>query len=207
MKRCVIVGGGEIKNATALKNLISKNDFFIYCDSGLNHKQTLGFAPNLVVGDFDSHQKPNCKCECIVLPCEKDDTDTVFALKWALNHGYTEFLITGVTGGRHDHTFASYFMLEYLYKNGARGVITDGATNIYYTEQSLKIASGCKYFSVFALCDSFGVDICGAKYNLNNKNIFTHYQYGISNEVMGEYATVSVKDGKLLIMVINDVSY
>ena len=37
--------------------------------------------PSLIVGDFDSHENPHLAVETIVLPCEKDDTDTVFAVK------------------------------------------------------------------------------------------------------------------------------
>lgn len=39
------------------------------------------------MGDFDSHNNPNLDVETIVLPCEKDDTDTVFAVKEALKRG------------------------------------------------------------------------------------------------------------------------
>lgn len=44
----------------------------------------LQVRPGLIVGDFDSHDNPLLDVETIVLPCEKDDTDTVFAVKEAL---------------------------------------------------------------------------------------------------------------------------
>ena len=42
--------------------------------------------------------------ELIVLPCEKDDTDTVFAVKEAMRRNFAEFLLIGVIGQRLDHT-------------------------------------------------------------------------------------------------------
>lgn len=63
----------------------------VLCDSGLKHLKSLNAAPNLIVGDFDFHDNPHLDVETIVLPCEKDDTDTVFAVKEALNRGMKNF--------------------------------------------------------------------------------------------------------------------
>ena len=87
MKRCVIVGGADINNYEYIKNCLHNDDFIVFCDSGLKHLKGLGVSPNLIVGDFDSHDNPNLEVETIVLPCEKDDTDTVFAVKEALKRG------------------------------------------------------------------------------------------------------------------------
>ena len=54
--------------------------------------------PTLIVGDFDSHCNPHLDVETIVLPCEKDDTDTVFAVKTMVQRGYDDFLLIGVIG-------------------------------------------------------------------------------------------------------------
>ena len=77
MKRCVIAGGAGIKNYNKIKTVLREDDFFILCDSGLKHMEPLGIKPGLIIGDFDSHENPHLPVETIVLPCEKDDTDTV----------------------------------------------------------------------------------------------------------------------------------
>jgi len=84
MKRCVIIGGAEINNYKHIISKLRADDFFIYCDSGLRHLVALGKQPSLIVGDFDSHDNPSMDVETIMLPCEKDDTDTVFAVKEAI---------------------------------------------------------------------------------------------------------------------------
>ena len=111
MRRCVIVGGAEIKEYEKVREYLSPGDFYIYCDSGLFHTEPLGKEPDLIVGDFDSHEKPDTDVETIVLPSVKDDTDTVFAVKEALKRGFSEFLFVGVTGGRLDHTLGSVYIL------------------------------------------------------------------------------------------------
>ena len=79
MKRCVIVGGADINNYDFIRETLCVDDYVIFCDSGLKHLEHLQAKPDLIVGDFDSHENPQLAVETIVLPCEKDDTDTVFA--------------------------------------------------------------------------------------------------------------------------------
>ncbi|MBQ2431924.1 MAG: thiamine diphosphokinase, partial [Peptococcaceae bacterium] len=74
-KRCVIIGGADINNYDYIRTCFTKDDFFIFCDSGLKHLEGLQVMPSLIVGDFDSHENPHMDVETIVLPCEKDDTD------------------------------------------------------------------------------------------------------------------------------------
>ena len=58
------------------------------------------------------------EAETIVLPCEKDDTDTVFAVKEALKRGFQDFLLIGVIGGRLDHTLGNVSLLLMLDAHG-----------------------------------------------------------------------------------------
>jgi thiamine pyrophosphokinase len=71
MKTCIIIGGADISNYKKLKRYFDEDDFFIYCDGGLKHLKKLEKNPNLIIGDFDSHENPNLPIETIVLPCEK----------------------------------------------------------------------------------------------------------------------------------------
>ena len=98
MKRCVIVGGADINNYEYIKSCLRNDDFIVFCDSGLKHLESLQVNPGLIVGDFDSHNNPHLGVETIVLPCEKDDTDTVFAVKEAIKRGFDDFLLIGVVG-------------------------------------------------------------------------------------------------------------
>ena len=93
MKRCVIVGGADIGRYDRIRACLQADDFYICCDSGLKHREGLGIAPDLIVGDFDSYENPYLAAETMVLPCEKDDTDTVFAVKAALKRGFQDFLL------------------------------------------------------------------------------------------------------------------
>ena len=89
--RCIIVGGADIQNYNSIQRYLKNDDFYIFCDCGLKHVDSLNVKADLIVGDFDSHSKPETDVETIVLPREKDDTDTFFAIKEAIRRGFDEF--------------------------------------------------------------------------------------------------------------------
>ena len=125
VRRCVIVGGAEIRTYDRVRQYFRPDDFFIYCDCGLRHQKALGAEPDLIVGDFDSHEKPETDRETIVLPVKKDDTDTVFAAKEAMRRGFDDFLLVGVSGGRLDHTLVNIYLLVMLREQGKQALLVD----------------------------------------------------------------------------------
>lgn len=203
MNRCVIVGGADINNYEYINGKISKDDFVVFCDSGLKHLKNLDVSPNLIVGDFDSHENPNLDVETIVLPCEKDDTDTVFAVKEAIKRGFDEFILIGVVGARLDHTLGNVSVLLYLHSLSKKGTIIDDYSEMEIVSEDIAyIDDTYAFFSLLNISGvAKGVTIKNAKYPLHNAEITCEYQYGVSNEVVaGETAQVSVKDGKLLLI-------
>lgn len=203
MKRCVVVGGADINNYEYIRDCLCKDDYIVFCDSGLKHMDRLGVKPNLIVGDFDSYDNPNLDVETIVLPCEKDDTDTVFAVKEALKRGFDEFLLIGVIGARLDHTLGNVSILMYLDSLSKKGVIIDDYSEMeIVSKEPAFIEESFAYFSLINVSGKAkGIVVENAKYSLDNAEITCEYQYGISNEVIkGEIAKVSVSDGQLLLV-------
>ncbi len=203
MKRCVIIGGADINNYDTVRKYLSDTDFYIFCDSGLKHINELRVKPDLIVGDFDSHPNPNLDIETIVLPCEKDDTDTVFAAKEALKRGFDDFLLIGVSGARLDHTIGNVSILLMLNADGKKAILVDDYSEMEIVSSEPKhIRDSYKFFSLLNITGKAkGITIENAKYPLKNAEINCEYQYGISNEVLaGRTAKVTVKDGNLLLI-------
>ena len=201
--RCVIVGGADINNYGFIREKLRAEDYVIFCDSGLKHLEQLQVTPNLIVGDFDSHENPHLDAETIVLPCEKDDTDTVFAVKEAVKRGFDEVLLLGVVGARLDHTLGNVSILLYLDSLGKKGCIIDDYSEMeIVSDQPVSICDQYSFFSLLNITGfAKGITITGAKYPLNGGEITCEYQYGISNEVLpGQTARVSVAEGKLLLI-------
>ena len=206
MRRCVIVGGASIGDYRTVGAMLRQDDYVIYCDCGLRHMDGLGAEPDLIVGDFDSYSNLEMGTETIVLPCEKDDTDTVFAVKEAIKRGFEDFLLVGVVGERLDHTLGNVSILLMLDSTGKKGTIIDDYSEIEIVsdrcEKPCIIDDSYVYFSLINISGTArGVTIRGAKYPLENAEITCEYQYGVSNEVLpGCTAEVSVGEGRLLLV-------
>ena len=206
MRRCVIIGGATIGDYGTVSAKLRQDDYMIYCDCGLRHMDGLGAEPDLIVGDFDSYSNPEFDTETIVLPCEKDDTDTVFAVKEALRRGFEDFLLIGVVGERLDHTLGNVSILLMLDSEGKVGTIIDDYSEMEIVSDRCGkpciIDDSYVYFSLINISGTArGVTIRGAKYPLENAEITCEYQYGVSNEVLpGCTAEVSVGEGRLLLV-------
>ena len=203
MRRCVIVGGAAIARPDEIKKYFRGDDFFIYCDCGLRHASVLGRGPELIVGDFDSHERPVTDVETIVLPHEKDDTDTEFAVEEALRRGFREFLLVGAAGGRLDHTLGNLSLLLWLDGLGARALLVDDYSEMEIVSRSeAEITDAFAYFSLLAVDGGArGVTVTGAKFPLCGAEISCEHSLGVSNEVLpGERARVRAESGRLLLV-------
>lgn len=203
MRRCVIVGGAEIRDYANVKKHLNNEDYYVFCDSGLRHLERLSARADLIVGDFDSYENPCFDTETIVLPCEKDDTDTMFALKEGICRGFEEFLLIGVAGARFDHTMGNVSALLYLDSRGKKGMIIDDYSEMtVVSENGESVTDDYPYFSLLNISGvARGITIENAKYPLCDAEIDCEYQYGVSNEVTkGKTAKISVKEGRLLLV-------
>jgi len=203
MSKCVIVGGADILNYNEIKKYLAPDDYYVFCDCGLRHSGGLGVKPDLIVGDFDSSENPCLDVETIVLPCEKDDTDTVFAVKEAIKRGFKDFVLLGVIGQRLDHTLGNVSILKMLFDKGFKALIVDDYCEMTALGKEVQyIPDSFPYFSLINVFGKTeGITVKNAKYPLDNAEITCDYQYGVSNEVLkGKTAEVSVGKGSLLLI-------
>ena len=213
MHRCVIISAGQILDYERAKSFLQSDDFFIFCDGGLTHAEKLGVIPDLIVGDFDSCDSSDLSKysgttdhpQIIKLPREKDDTDTLYAAKLAVERGYDDFLFLGAMGGRFDHALGNVSILLYLHGLGKKALLVDDYSRMQIAgRDTIRIEDACSYFSVLTVAgDVSGVTIKNAKYPLENASLSADFQLGISNEVLpGQVAEVSVEQGRVILVVI-----
>lgn len=202
MPRCVIVAGGEISDYAHVRSYLKADDFVVYCDCGLRHLEQLNAKADLVVGDFDSHEKPADDIPMIVLPKEKDDTDSLYAIKECLRRGYDDFLLVGMLGGRVDHSIGNLYALLFLHQKGCRAMLVTDTQEMQMVGSEVCYVEDCRYFSLLNISGcAKGVTVCNAAYPLKDAEITSAFQYGISNEVLpGKMAEVSVQEGCLLLI-------
>lgn len=200
MKTCYIICAGTCENIDIEKN---NDDLIIAADAGLNYCEKFDVIPDIVVGDFDSLGYVPENNEIIKLPVKKDDTDTSFAVRYAMDKGYSRFVVFGGTGGkREDHTFANIALLSYISKKGNVGfLVSDDYTITSITDSRISFQSYMKGdISVFSFDEKAeGVTEKGLLYTLDNAVLKNSVPMGISNSFIGQESFVSVANGTLII--------
>ncbi len=202
--RCVIIGAGDI-DTDFLKEFAWRPDDYVICaDGGLHAALAADVTPCLIIGDLDSFQgRLPSEIPAVTCSAEKDDSDTMLALKHGLAAGFRHFVLLGATGGRFDHTFANLQAMAYGLDNGANVTIIDRQNKMFLLkngEVKIPYIDNC-YLSVFSytpVCR--GVTVSGVKYPLCDAKLTFAFPLGLSNEIVEGMASVCVKDGILLIV-------
>ena len=197
MKTCVIFGAAEFDGLVAP---VTENDLVIAADGGVTHVEALGIRPDVILGDFDSLGYVPAGAR--VYPVEKDDTDSMLAVRLGLEAGCDRFLLYGALDGpRLDHTVANLQTLLYLADHGARGFLI-GRNQIITTirEETLVFPEAfAGIFSLFCMGEAAkGITLRNLKYTLEDGTLDSGFPLGVSNHFTGAQASVAVKTGTLL---------
>ena len=201
-KACFIFAAGSYYDDPICPN---KGDLVIAADAGFLQAKKRNIPLSLAIGDMDSLQNAPDFANAIILPSEKDDTDTLAAIRVGLEKGYRLFHIYGGTGGeRFDHTLANIQCLAFLSKKGARGYLY-GKNQIItaITDGSISFPRGKSGFiSVFSLDGiAEGVTEKGLKYTLDKAQLKNDFPIGVSNRFLpNEECFISVEKGTLIIV-------
>lgn len=198
---CVIFCAGRFGG---LAEPIGPKDLVIAADGGLDHVKRLGIEPQVILGDFDSLGRTPVGDNVLRYPVEKDDTDSMLALREGLRRGYRRFLLYGALDGpRLDHTVANFQALAFLAERGAFGILAGVDTmaavvkneGLRFSEEAQGIAS------VFCLGpDAEGVTIRNLQYPLEKGRLTAAFPLGVSNHFVGEPGEISVRHGSLLVL-------
>ena len=192
MKKCVIFAAAPIQDLSYVK--VDDGDYVICADAGIRHAKALKIEPDLVLGDFDSCDKSETEDYArITFPSRKDDTDLMLAVKYGIESGCDDFVIYGALGGRLDHTYAAFSALGYLLDNQKSAkLVDDKHTVTLLSAGEHKIKNNGGYLSLFPFgCDSAEIELCGTAYD-GPALLTASFPLGVSNEIVGDEATVTV---------------
>ena len=216
IKKVVVVLNGELKgNKEGYKKLIGGKDvFFIAADGGALLLESIGFLPDVIIGDFDSLTKAQYQryeklgAKIIKCPVEKGETDGELALQYCQERGFNNIIIIGFAGGRLDQQLANIFLLEYAFRNGMTAFIKEPGLEMGIIEREKiffrKIGAG---LSLIPLDEKVsGVTITGCKYSLEAGSLLRYKTRGISNIIEQEKAVITVENGLLSYVLNNDIS-
>lgn len=201
MKALIIGSGSFSENALRLTD---EKTYVICADGGYDHAAKRKIVPDILLGDLDSI-KTKANVKTIVYPTEKNETDSEIALLYAIEKGFSDIVMTGVTGSRLDHTLNNIFLLKTAKEKGVNAVIADDNNEIYYTDDSLRLfGESGELFSVIPISPDICLSIKDAKYELTDETLYFGKSRGISNEFLGKECIITINKGEALIIKAKD---
>ncbi len=196
--------------APTLARLLPAGAYVIAADSGMEQAPRLGLGVDLAVGDFDSvgaealaaAQLAGCRVERH--PAAKEHTDLELGLLAARAWGAERVVVVGGHGGRLDHLLANALVLagastrgmevEALMGSARLGVIRPGLAHRLHGEAGQLV-------TLLALGGpALGVRTVGLRYPLVEEDLHPGSTRGVSNEMDGAHASVSIRGGTLLLV-------
>ncbi|MFQ6615968.1 MAG: thiamine diphosphokinase, partial [Fidelibacterota bacterium] len=173
----------------------------ICTDGSRDRARQAGLSPTLTVGDMDSlKDRSTGPGEWIRPETGQETTDLEKALEWCLENGIARVTLTGITGGRDDHTLGNLYVLA----NSALRLEVTGLTDHFtiscvWDEQTFTVHPG-RRVSLLPVIDSPVVSTEGLQYPLSHESLLPGGR-GISNRATGDSFFVSVSDGGLLVFI------
>jgi thiamine pyrophosphokinase len=208
MPRILIFANGVLPDPPKARLLVKPDDFIICADGGTRYALDLGLDPGLVIGDFDSlgpeesEKAERAGAQIIRYPHDKNETDLELALYHALELKPSSIVILAALGNRLDQTFGNVALLSDTRLGELDVRLDDGVEEAFFCRgrSELRGTAG-DIVSLIPWGNSVkGVRTEGLKWPLNNETLHPEKTRGISNELLGNSATVNLSSGLLLIV-------
>jgi len=208
LQRILIFANGELPDLDKAGLLVSADDIVICADGGTRHALALGLRPDLIIGDMDSAEKAHLdelqkKGAAIELfPRDKNETDLELAINRALEMKPQQVLIVGALGGRLDQMLANITLLADPRLAGFDVRLDDGVEEVLLCRDQAEVRG--RSGDLVSLIPWQGavteVETKNLKWPLARETLHPDKTRGISNEMLGKTASVSIGSGLLLIV-------
>lgn len=209
-----VVGGGDVSRL--LLPLLRGASLVVAADSGVRFLLSNRIMPDILVGDFDSCDAAAVERVkaggrgVVALPVDKDVTDTEAALDILIGKGCKSVVLLGALGGnRPEHGIANLSLVERYAREGMDVTIVSPRTSVSHvsgpgyvgaTERVWRGMPG-DWVSLFPVTETVcGVTTANLKFPLLRATLLRGATLGVSNEMLGEEASVSAGSGFSLIV-------
>ncbi len=217
MSRAVIFVNGHIPDLELVRRVILPGDIFLAADGGTRHALALRLMPSVIIGDLDSltpdvrRSTEQSGTRLIQHPRDKDETDFELALHYVFEAGYREILVVAALGDRLDQTLGNIALLTDPRLSTFDVRLDDGVEEAFFVRcgseasppavsRGIRGAAG-EIVSLIPWGGKVtGVATDGLRWPLRGETLYPYKTRGISNELLGDTASVSLKSGLLLIV-------
>jgi len=200
--RAIILANGHLDQPISLL----PGDLLVAADGGTNHCLTNGLLPSVIIGDLDSLETEQISkleaagTKIIQYPSRKNFTDLELALNYVLDLEFNEILILAALGERWDQTIANILLPAALAPTRIR--LIDGNQEFFFIKSAGRLELEGQRGDTISLipltADSNGIATENLEYPLNDESLPFGSTRGISNMLIGEHASITLKKGLLL---------
>ena len=205
MSKILIIGNARPEDLAKWSELIEKSDLIIACDGAMKNCAESSVAVDFLIGDMDSIseetlQYAESKNTEIIKILDQQNNDLSKAISFAQNLSPQSIDIIGVDGGRSDHQFANYFSLFECQVDTTLHLDDCKVIPVNKSNPMIRSIELEKEFSVFSIGQSFGVNLSGGKWELNDAEL-SPSSVGLHNVAVADNLIVNCSDGNLLVFV------
>ena len=216
MQRIIIFANGELPDLDKARLLLQDDDYIICADGGTRHALNLNVRPNLIIGDMDSADKRHLQklqegdVSMELFPHDKNETDLELAIHRAIELEPKEIVIIAALGGRLDHALGNLALLTdvrlvTLRRGSGQALdirLDDGVEEIFVCRDQAEVhgRSGDLVSLIPWQGAVSNVQTENLKWPLKSETLYPNKTRGISNEMLGDIASVSIGSGLLLIV-------
>jgi thiamine pyrophosphokinase len=208
LQRIIIFANGELPDLTKARSLLRPGDFVICADGGTRHVLDLNVRPDLIIGDLDStdleairkFREDGVNIESH--PRDKNETDLELAINRAIEWHPQQIVIVAALGGRLDQTLANIMLLTDPRLSPFDMRLDDGVEEIQLCRERVEVQGRAGDLVSLIPWQGvvFGIRTEGLRWPLHRETLYPDKTRGISNEMIGDAASVSMESGLLLIV-------
>ena len=210
--RALIFAAGAFNPNKNARIIRQEGDIVIAANGGTLNCLSLGIRPDFIVGDLDSIKPDDLKSlefsgtKIVEFPIRKNFTDLELALQHACVLNATEILIYGGLGLRWDQTLANILLLASPDVSCSNIKLLDGKQEIYLVSKAAPVHVFGNPGDIVSLIpvsgDVVGITTKNLEYALNDEILFFGASRGVSNVMTTQSASISLKDGSLICILI-----
>ena len=205
MSKILIIGNARPEDLAKWSELIEKSDLIIACDGAMKNCAESSLAVDFLIGDMDSIseetlQYAESKNTEIIKILDQQNNDLSKAISFAQKLSPQSIEIIGVDGGRSDHQFANYFSLFECQVDTTLHLDDCKVIPVNKSNPMIRSIELEKEFSVFSIGQSFGVNLSGGKWELNDAEL-SPSSVGLHNVAVADNLIINCSDGNLLVFV------
>jgi len=208
-KKCIILANGKPPRKNIIKYFQNRGYNTLICaDGGANSALKLNLIPDVIIGDMDSisnaAKRKFVKTSKIISIKRQNDTDVEKCLMYAIKNGYTEVLLTGVTGNRLDHTICNLgIVLKFFPQVGISLIAEDSYLKPYKGNVILKSFKG-ETISLYGFDKKPKIHSKGLQYPLKDVSLPFGEKESTSNISTRHDVELKIRNG--IIFIIRDVN-